>query len=447
MSSRIDIPYGATRIITRLQQYGYEAYVVGGCVRDSLLGKKPKDWDICTSATPKVVKKILSEFKIFDTGIKHGTVTVVVDGAYEVTTFRKDGKYTDHRRPDEVSFDATLEDDLARRDFTINAMACNYERFIDLAGGEKDLKAGTLCCVGDPDARFQEDALRILRALRFASTYCLTIEEKTEEALRRNAGLLRHIARERIRDELCKLLMGEDVLRVLEGYKDIITQIIPDLKPCVGFSQNNPYHCYDVYDHIVHTVAAYKGEDLTIKVALLLHDIGKPECYSEDERGGHFYSHGEASARLAQPILKRLRFDNEMLKNVTELIFYHNNEIKPTPRVVRRWLNLIGEEQFRRLLDLREADIAGHAPQAQGHNLEELNEVRTVLDKVIADRDCFTLKDLHINGREIMDLGLTEGKEVGEVLRCLLEEVMEGNIRNTYHDLKCAAESIIYGIE
>ena len=446
MSSRIEIPYGATRIITRLQQFGFEAYVVGGCVRDSLLGKKPKDWDICTNATPKVVKKVLSEFKVFDTGIKHGTVTVVVDGAYEVTTFRKDGKYTDHRRPDEVSFDATLEDDLARRDFTINAMACNYERFIDLAGGEKDLKAGTLRCVGNPDERFHEDALRILRALRFASTYCLTIEEKTEEALRRNVDLLRHIARERVRDELFKLLTGEDVLRVLESYKDIITKIIPDLKPCVGFSQNNPYHCYDVYDHIAHTVEAYKGDDLAVKVALLLHDIGKPECYSEDERGGHFYNHGEASARLSGPILRGLRVDNEMLKNVTELISYHNSEIKPTPRVVRRWLNLIGEEQFRRLLDLRLADIAGHAPLAQRHNLEELEDVRKVLDKVIADRDCFTLKDLHINGHEIMDLGLTEGKEVGEILNWLLNEVMEGNVKNTYHDLKWAAERKIYGI-
>ncbi len=346
-----------------------------------------------------------------------------------------------------MSFDATLEDDLARRDFTINAMACNYERFVDLAGGERDLKAGTLCCVGDPDARFQEDALRILRALRFASTYCLTIEEETEAALRRNAGLLRHIARERIREELCKLLMGVDVLRVIEGYKDIITQIIPDLKPCIGFSQNNPYHCYDVYDHIVHTVAAYKGDDLTIKVALLLHDIGKPECYSEDERGGHFYNHGEASARLADPILAGLRFDNEMKKNVHELIFYHNSEIKPTPRVVRRWLNRIGEEQFRRLLDLRQADIAGHAPQAQGYNLEELNEVREELDKVISDQDCFTLKDLHINGHDIMDLGLTEGKEVGQILNWLLDEVMEGNIQNTDHDLRQAAERKIYGIE
>lgn len=415
----LNIPLGARSILVRLHSQGYEAYVVGGCVRDSILEMEPKDWDICTNAAPEEVKRCLSGFKIIDTGIRHGTVTVMLDAPYEVTTYHGNN----------------LEEDLAHRDFTINAMAWNEGSLIDLFGGLYDLETGVIRCVGDPDNRLQEDALRVLRALRFASVYGMGIELETEVALRRNAHLLEYVSKERIRDELCKLIVGIDAFCVLAQYKDILSAVIPELEPCVGFNQNNPYHCYDVYYHMIHAVSAFKGSSLTIKLALLLHDIGKPRCYTEDHRGGHFYGHGEVSADMADEILLRLKFDNITRKEVVELIRWHNEEIKPTKRVVRRWLNRIGERQFYRLLEVRKADIAAHSEIGKQEHLDECDKAKEIAETILTESDCFTLKDLNIDGEAIMGLGVPQGKEVGRILDLLLQEVMDGKLINEFQAL------------
>ena len=441
----IRMPLGARTIINTLWSKGFEAYLVGGCVRDSFRDVYPKDWDICTNARPEKVKRCLEDYRIFDTGIKHGTVTVVVYGEpYEVTTYRVDGKYTDHRHPDSVSFTASLEEDLARRDFTINAMAYSeLTGLIDPFGGLEDVNSRFIRCVGDADKRFEEDPLRILRAMRFSSVLGFIIEEETSLAMSRNKKKLDYVSKERIRDELCKMLMGEHALEVLYHFFDIVFHILPEMRPCYGFAQNNPYHTYTIYGHILHAVDAYKGNDLTVRLALLLHDIGKPNCYTEDEKGGHFKGHAPVSRDIAEQILDRLKFDNQTKHDVLELVLFHDAEIKATPRVVRKWLNRIGEKQFNRLLDVRRADIKAHAPGTQYDRLDECVKVKLLTEDIIEQRQCFSLKDLKINGDDIINMGVLEGKEVGDILKYLLDEVIEGNIPNKHHMLMLAADQEI----
>lgn len=356
--NEIALPCGASAILHALQSHGFEAYVVGGCVRDSLLGITPKDWDICTSATPQQVKEIFASHRIIETGVQHGTVTIVMqDGQYEVTTFRTDGSYSDHRRPDTVSFTGSISEDLSRRDFTMNAIAYNGSGLLDFYNGLSDLQSVTISCVGSADARFKEDALRMMRALRFSSVYGFFIEPATAAAIHKNKDLLRLIAAERINGELCKLLCGKNALTVLLEYSDVLAVIIPELAPCIGFDQNNRYHQYTVYDHMMHAVANCKTDSLPVRLALFLHDIGKPLCYTEDENGGHFHGHAVPSRDIAKTILERLRFDTKTKNEVLELILYHDALIEPTPKTVRRWLNKVGEERLRQLLLVREADI------------------------------------------------------------------------------------------
>lgn len=431
---RIKIPEGARAIIEKLQNAGFEAYIVGGCVRDNVLGLSPHDWDICTSAMPETAIKLLEKYKIIPTGLKHGTVTVFpgdqTDG-YEVTTFRKDGEYKDNRHPESVEFVKSLREDLARRDFTINAMAySDATGIVDYFGGVEDLHNKRISCVGDPDERFREDALRILRALRFSSTYGFSVSEKTADAIHRNGPLLANIAAERIQSELEKILVGQNVLSILLSYPDIFVQIIPELGPCVGFSQNNPYHVYTVYDHIAHAVANYEGTDLSVKVALLLHDIGKPLCYSEDARGGHFYGHAVPGADMTKEIVKRLKFDRKTQAEVEELVLYHDSVIEPTPKTVKRWLNKIGEDQFRRLLEVKKADILAHAKETQADRLKRHEMLYCILNDVIVESQCFSLKDLDISGNDIIALGFQEGKIIGKILNSLLEKVINGEIKN-----------------
>ena len=322
-------------ILQKLHSSGFEAYVVGGCVRDFLLGKTPSDWDIATSATPDEVMQIFKNAK--PTGLQHGTVTV--EHGYEVTTFRIDGNYSDGRHPDRVVFSKDIGQDLARRDFAINAMAYNGNTLLDPFGGQIDLQKRVLKCVGRARERFREDGLRIMRALRFASVYDLSIEFDTNCAIHECKDLLQNIAAERIRDELCKLLCGKAALRLLLSYPDIFSLIIPQLRPCVGFKQNNPYHCFTVYGHLVHAVTTYKGSDISIKMALLLHDIGKPDSYTEDERGGHFYGHPKISKDIAEQVMRDLKFDNTTASEVVQLVGYHDAGISPTKRSIRRWLD------------------------------------------------------------------------------------------------------------
>lgn len=443
----IDIPNGAARIINTLEQHGFEAYVVGGCVRDSMLGITPKDWDICTSARPKEVESCFISQRIIETGIQHGTITIIMsDGQYEVTTFRNDGDYSDSRHPDSVRFVNDVQTDLARRDFTVNAMAYNPRYgLIDPFDGKSHLEHKTLACVGDAGDRFAEDALRIMRALRFASTYGFIIEEKTSDSIHQNAERLNNIAVERINTELCRLLCGENVLSILTDYSDIITTIIPELKPCIGFEQHNPYHQYTIYDHIAHAVANYNGKDTTTKMALLLHDIGKPLCYTEDEKGGHFYGHGVPGHDIAEKIVSRLRFDKCSQYNISELVLYHDSVIEPTIKTVKRWLNKVGIEQFLRLLDIRIADILAHTEGTQESRIEKYTGVREIAEQIIAEEQCFTLKDLAINGTDILSAGVPEGREVGLILNKLLEQVIDGEIQNNREVLMNYVKTYIRG--
>ena len=440
----IGIPSGADEIITALRSSGYDAYVVGGCVRDSLLGKEPHDWDICTSATPDEMREVFSARRVYDTGVKHGTLTIRADDgvAYEVTTFRTDGEYSDNRHPDTVTYVRSLREDMARRDFTVNAMAYSKENgLVDYYGGKDDLNVGLIRCVGDYDARFQEDALRVLRALRFASVYGFAIEEQTAAAIHRNAHLLKNISSERIREELCKLLVGKGVLNVLLGYSDVMATIIPELAPCIGFEQNNSYHQYNVYDHIAHAVASYEGSDTAINVALLLHDIAKPQCYYENETGGHFGGHGVKSAEVAKDVTARLKFDNKTRDAIVELVLYHDSAIAATQKAVRRWLNKIGEERFRQLLEVQTADTMAHVEAVHASRLAQRDAVESVLSQVLAENQCFTMKDLAINGHDIMtELGLQEGRQVGDVLKYLLDKVIAGEVPNERDELllECA---------
>lgn len=445
---RINIPRGASDVMTVLALDGFDSYVVGGCVRDSLLGLEPHDWDICTDATPSEVLEIFARrgIKTIETGIKHGTVTVCLDGAgqYEVTTFRIDGEYSDSRHPDSVSFTSSLQEDLSRRDFTINAMAYNeVAGLIDPFGGEKALRHNEISCVGNPADRFQEDALRVMRALRFASTYGFAIQEETARAIHQFAPYLDNIAAERIQAELNRLLLGKGVLQVLLGYSDVMAVVIPELAPCIGFDQKNPYHEYTIYDHIAHAVSNYTGSDLSVKVALLLHDIGKPQCYTEDERGGHFHGHGVPSHDLADAVTKRLRYDNRTRDEVLTLVLYHDSVIEPTHNVVRRWLNKIGETNFRKLLHVRMADIKAHSKGTQASRIERCSALHNILDEVIEQEQCFSMKDLAINGKDIMSLGVPEGKLVGDTLRHILNMVINAEIPNEIEPQMQAAQQYL----
>lgn len=444
---KIVIPRGARAIVLGLRYEHHEAYVVGGCVRDSLLGLKPKDWDICTSATPEEMKEYFSRCSVrtIDTGLKHGTITVDMEksGRFEVTTFRIDGAYSDNRRPDNVEFTDSIYKDLSRRDFTINAMAFNSAGLIDPFHGVEDLNNKIIRCVGNPDDRFQEDALRILRALRFASVYGFSIEKGTSDAIHRNRHLLNNIAAERIQSELCKMICGKGVLDVLLNYSDVIATVIPEMEQCIGFDQNNKYHEYTVYNHIAHAVANYTGDDVVVKTALLLHDIGKPHCYSEDQNGGHFHGHGVFSHDIAEKVLTKLRFDNKSKSDILELVLYHDAVIEPTPRTVRRWLNKIGEKQLYRLLDIRMADILAHAKGTQESRIERCNALRDILEDIIMSNQCFTMKDLAINGRDVMDiLSIPEGKDVGVILNNILELVILEALPN---DRNSIIQYLMYG--
>ncbi len=439
------IPHGAEYIIKALEQSGFEAYVVGGCVRDTLLSKTPKDWDICTSATPDEIKCCFE--RCIDTGLKHGTVSILMeDGVYEVTTFRKDGNYSDNRHPDSVEFVNDLGEDLARRDFTINAMAYSRDTgLIDIHNGLSDIQNKLINCVGNPNDRFTEDALRIMRAMRFASIYGYSIEKNTSDSIHKNKSKLSNISFERIQAELTRLLCGDGVLSILLEYSDVISEIIPELKPCIGFEQNNRYHQYTIYEHIAHAVSNYKGQDTSVKVALLLHDIGKPLTYSEDERGGHFYGHPEFSKDIAETVLSRLKFDNKTKSEVLELVLYHDAYIAPTPKSIKRWLNKIGDKRLKQLLCVKLADSEAHAEGTQDEWIALYHTLDGMIDEIISSEQCFKIKDLAINGYDLINLGIQQGKSIGDMLNKVLELVINGELPNDKDSLIKYISSMVDG--
>ncbi|MGM9537287.1 MAG: CCA tRNA nucleotidyltransferase [Candidatus Onthomonas sp.] len=428
----IEIPSVPGAIVRRLNQAGYEAYVVGGCVRDAMMGRVPHDWDICTNALPQQVLEVFSDRQVVKTGLQHGTVMVIEDGeGYEVTTFRTDGAYTDHRHPDQVTFVRSLAADLARRDFTINAMAYHPDTGVqDFFGGREDLAAGVIRCVGDPDQRFQEDGLRILRALRFAARFGFQVEAETGVAMHRNHALLDHIAAERIFSELKGFLVGQGVCPLLLEYRDLMAQILPPLAEMFDFPQQNPHHCYDVWTHTAHAVEEAPAETV-LRLTMLFHDCGKPGCWSRDEAGiDHFYQHPKRSEALASEMLARLRCDNKMRDQVLLQIRYHDAPVPQNDRSGRRFLRALGEEGAFQSLAVHRADNLAQAPGERAAKLARLDEAEDLLRRLLAEQACFGLKDLALGGRDLLELGYPKGPALGRELERLLELVLDGECPN-----------------
>ncbi len=428
----------AEKLINILSDNGCKAYAVGGCVRDYLLGKPEKDIDITTSAKPETVEEILKQnnIKVIETGLQHGTVTAVLNGEnYEITTFRKDGEYKDNRRPESVSFVDDVKEDLSRRDFTINAMAYNHkEGIVDLFGGKKDIDNQVIRAVGNADLRFKEDALRIMRALRFSATLCFDIEESTKKAIFDNMYLLDNIAKERIFTELKKLLAGDNALQVLDAYKEVIGVVIPELKPAFDCVQNNPWHIYNVYDHIIHAVDAAPKDEI-IRLTMLLHDIGKPSVKTTDEKGiDHFKFHAPVGADIAKKVLKRLKVSNEVYDKVTTLIRYHQGVENVDDIRVKRWLAKIGADYTKALFKVRISDLYAHNPGKIGYELKKLNELLIELDEIVAAGEAFKISDLAVNGNDLIALGY-KGKEIGEKLNEILMLVVDDRLNNTKEDI------------
>lgn len=427
-----DIPSGVRHILQTLNGAGYEAYLVGGCVRDLLRGVEPHDWDICTSARPEETEDCFAGCRMIETGLKHGTVTVLEEGEpYEITTYRTEGPYSDSRRPDYVEFVSSLEADLSRRDFTMNAIALGLDGSLrDPFGGAADIEAGLIRCVGEPARRFREDGLRVMRALRFGAVFGYEIEEKTAQAIHENRRMLEHVAAERINVELCKLLMGEKAGDTLRQYPDVFCQFWPQMEPLVTLEQNNPWHCWGGWEHTIHTVEAVPP-DLILRLTMLLHDIGKPACKSVDEKGiDHFYGHPAVSAKLAGRMLRALKFDNRTRERVVTLVEHHDVQIPCRDRSIRKWLGRLGPETFFQLLEVKRADGMGQAYELVKDRLAELEKVKAKVEEIVAQGQCFSLKDLAVNGRDVIAAGITPGPEVGKVLNGLLERVVSGETPN-----------------
>ena len=418
----IQLPEKVKYIINSLQAAGYEAYAVGGCVRDCVLGREPEDWDITTSAGPEDVKKLFP--RTVDTGIVHGTVTVMLqkDG-FEVTTYRIDGEYEDSRHPKEVIFTADLEEDLRRRDFTINAMAYNDEvRLVDAFGGMKDLNHHLIRCVGDPKERFAEDALRILRAVRFSAQLGFSIEPDTEGAIQELAPTLEHVSAERIRVELLKILVSPHPERLRDAYRLGITKIIlPEWDEMEGVQQNTPHHKYDVAEHTIHAIKNIK-RDKILRLTMLFHDMGKPAMKTTDENGrDHFKGHAIVSEEIANTVMRRLKFDNDTIKKVARLVCYHDYRVEATPENVRRAMNRIGVELFPYYLAVRLADTKAQNVYQKREKVENIIKMRELYQETLVQGHCVTLRDLAVSGKDLLAIGMEPGHELG----CMLQELLE----------------------
>lgn len=428
---KIVLPQKVIMIINNLQLHGYEAYAVGGCVRDSILAKRPEDWDITTSARPEEIKKIFR--RTVDTGIEHGTVTVLMGrDSFEVTTYRIDGAYEDSRHPKEVEFTDQLTEDLRRRDFTINAMAYNDDvRLVDVFGGMKDLNHHLIRCVGDPKERFSEDALRILRAVRFSAQLDFPIEEETAEAVRELAPTLKNISAERIQAELVKLLVSPHPERIQDAYELGLTKIIlPEWDAMVGVAQNTPHHKYDVAQHTLHALKNVK-RDKILRLTMLFHDMGKPAMKTTDESGrDHFKGHAIVSEEIARKVMHRLKFDNDTIKKVCRLVCYHDYRMEATPANVRRAMNRIGTELFPYYLAVRMADTKAQSAYQKRDKIENIVAIREIWQEVLLNDECVTLRQLAVGGRELMELGMHPGRELGSMLSELLEYVIDDPKRN-----------------
>lgn len=427
----LQIPPACRTILNRLAAHGYQAYAVGGCVRDSLLGLTPHDWDITTDALPETVISIFADFPVFTTGLKHGTVTILVDREpFEITTFRIDGGYSDGRHPDSVRFTASVRDDLARRDFTINAMAYNdADGLIDPFGGRQDLKNRLIRCVGDPARRFSEDALRLFRAVRFAAVLGFSIEPETLRAIHAQYDAIANVARERIFSELKKTVTAPHAAEALRAAPDLLFAAVPQLAYIRDVPQNSRYHCYDVFEHTLHALDAAPS-DCTVRLAVLLHDTGKASCRTTGKDGcDHFYGHPAKSAEIAEDALRALHCDNKTRHDVVKLVALHGTVFPMRPAKLRRLIASIGYDLFDRLLDVVQADNAALAPELIAPRITAIDAARSEANRLRAENFCLSLRQLAVNGRDLYELGL-RGQEIGEMLRCLLDEVICGQTEN-----------------
>ena len=443
---RIDIPSEVKEILWLLRAAGHEAYIVGGCVRDSLMGTEPGDWDFCTDALPDDMIGIFGSSGLctLDYGAKHGTVAAVLHGkAYEVTTYRIDGGYSDSRHPDAVTFTRSLEEDLARRDFTVNAMAYSEERgLVDPFGGREDLERGVLRCVGDPEKRFREDALRIVRAMRFCSKLGFAADRETKDAAIGNRALLHDISAERIRVEFVKTLRGSAARQALDEFRDVVAEFIPEAAPMFDLDQQNDYHCYDVWQHTLHAVENAEDNEV-VKIAAFFHDIGKPGCKTVTDDGwGHFYGHELAGAEITDRVMRRLRFDNRTRETVTELIYYHGIVFQQTEKHARRMLNKFGPEKLELLTQLELADVKSQAPFCRDERVRGIEAFRAIAADVIRQQQCFKIADMAVGGNDILRMGVPQGPEVGRILKELFELVADGEIPNDRDTLLRKARSL-----
>lgn len=440
MNLQIKIPTDVKFILNTLNKNNYKAYIVGGSVRDSILNRPVHDWDITTSATPEQVMEVFKNEQIIPTGLQHGTVTIMLNRiGYEVTTFRIDGNYSDGRRPDSVKFTDDIVKDLSRRDFTINAIAYNDEvGLVDPFNGMEDLKNHIMRCVGNPKERFSEDILRTLRLWRFCIQLGFYPNNSTSNAAKEilEMGLLKTVSYERIQTEFIKAIQGDKGVFITQP-DYFLESIIPEWKD-MNFPQNNPYHIYNVRNH---SLCAYDclddSADTITRIATLLHDIGKPHCYQDGEDGiRHFKGHGKVSADMTNDIMKRLRFDNDTREKVVELVYYHDATFEVGTKYIKRWLNKIGEEQFRKLLKVRRADIKAHNPIYEKERLDKIDKIEELLDKVLLEKACFSLKDLAINGNDIKEtMQIKEGKDIGYWLNEILNQVINGELNNNKDEL------------
>ncbi len=429
---QLQLPEKVKYIIETLQSGGYEAYAVGGCVRDSILGRAPEDWDITTSARPAEIKSLFR--RTIDTGILHGTVTVMLQKeGFEVTTYRIDGEYEDCRHPRQVCFTANLREDLRRRDFTINAMAYNEtDGLIDIFGGVDDLRQKMIRCVGDAEERFTEDALRMMRAVRFSAQLGFVMEDHTKTAIKELVSNLDHVSAERIQTELVKLIVSPHPDYLRTAYETGITSVIfPEFDQAMKTPQNHPHHIYSVGEHILHSMKAVKADKI-LRLTMLFHDIGKPFSHTVDDLGrDHFKGHAAVSEEIAQKVLARLKFDNATKDKVKKLVFYHDYPVAETPKGVRKMANKIGTELFEMLLLVKRADIAAQSAYLKEEKLRKLACLEQLYGEILAQNQCLSLKDLAVTGHDLIDAGMQPGKEVGSTLSRLLELVLENPECNT----------------
>ncbi|MCQ2542713.1 MAG: HD domain-containing protein [Lachnospiraceae bacterium] len=427
----IFLPCDVKEIIEKLNNAGFEAYAVGGCVRDSILGRIPNDWDITTSAKPMEVKKIFK--RTVDTGLKHGTVTVLIGSeGYEVTTYRIDGEYEDGRHPKDVEFTSNLKEDLLRRDFTINAMAYNdKDGLVDIFGGMEDIEKKVIRCVGNPVERFTEDALRLFRAIRFAAQLGYDIEEETYKAIGELAPTLSKISAERIQTELTKTITSDHPEMIKTAYKLGLTKVfMPELDVCFETNQNNPHHCYSVGDHILKTVCEVRS-DKVLRLAMLFHDMGKPACKTTDEEGiDHFHGHPIKSQEMSKEILRRLKYDNDTIDKVSRLVRYHDERIEPGEKYMRRAINRVGVVAFPDIFEVWNADLSGQSEYKREEKFERLNVNKKDYDSIIQKKQCVELKDMAVTGSDLIKNGMNPGPEIGKILNEMLMEIIDDPDKN-----------------